>query len=119
MATSHGSAKEGYELHLGTNYIEHAVLTKLLLPILLSIADARESDIRIINVSAEGHFLSPSAGILFNKSKLDALGIWAHYGQSKLPNIFFTRELALRCPTITSVAVHPGMIKRRLYRPSQ
>lgn len=68
---------------------------------------------------SEGQLLSPGAGILFDKSKLDALGIWAHYGQSKLPNIFFIRELALRCPSITSVAVPPGMIKRDLYRPSQ
>lgn len=42
---------------------------------------------------------------------------WARYGQSKLANVLFTRELASRYPSITSVAVHPGVIKTDLYDP--
>lgn len=117
MATSPGSTKEGYELQFGTNYMGHALLTTLLLPILLSTAQARESDVRIINVSSEGHILAPRAGILFDKSQLEAQGTLARYGQSKLANILFTRELASRYPSITSVAVHPGLIQTGLYGP--
>lgn len=119
MATSPGSTAEGYELQFGTNYMGHALLTKLLLPVLLSTAEARESDVRIVNVSSEGHILAPGAGILFDKSQLDARGTWARYGQSKLANILFTRELARRYPSIASVAVHPGLVKTGLYEPSR
>lgn len=119
MATSPGTTQDGYELQFGTNYMGHALLTKLLLPILLSTAEARKSDVRIVNVSSEGHVLAPRAGILLDKSQLDAQGTWARYGQSKLANILFTRELASRYPGITSVAVHPGLIQTNLYQPSQ
>ncbi|MCJ1467214.1 hypothetical protein MMC07_005837 [Pseudocyphellaria aurata] len=119
MATSPGTTDDGYELQFGTNYMGHALLTKLLLPTLLSTAETGESDVRIINVSSAGHILAPRAGILFDKSQLDAQGTWARYGQSKLANILFTRELASRYPGITSVAVHPGLIQTDLYLPSQ
>lgn len=119
MATSPGSTQEGYELQFGTNYMGHALLTKLLLPVLLSTAEASESDVRIVNVSSEGHILAPGAGILFDKSQLDARGTWTRYGQSKLANILFTRELARRYPSIASVAVNPGLVKTGLYETSQ
>ena len=37
------------------------------------------------------------------------------YGYSKLASILFTQELAKRYPTITSVAVHPGLIVTGLW----
>lgn len=36
------------------------------------------------------------------------------YGQSKLANILYTRELARRYPEITAVAIHPGTVKTGL-----
>lgn len=119
MAAPLGSTQEGYEIHFGTNHIGHALLTKLLLPILLSTAQVHGSDVRIINVSSECHRIGPRDGILFDKSKLYAQGPWVRYGNSKLANILFTRELATRFPSITSVAVNPGIIKTDLYGPSQ
>ena len=119
MGTTAGSTKEGYEIQLGTNFLGHALLIKLLLPTLLATAKGHGSDVRIINLSSEAHRLAPSDGILFDRSKLDSHGTWARYGQSKLANILLTRELASRYPSITSVAVHPGVIKTDLYEPGQ
>lgn len=118
MATPPGSTTEGYEIQFGTNYIGHALLTRLLIPILLSTVDEHKSDVRIINISSEAHRLAPG-GILFDKAKLDARGPWVRYGQSKLANILFTRELAVRYPSITSVAINPGIISTDLYGPSE
>ena len=119
MATPAGTTSEGYEIQFGTNHVGHALLTKLLLPKLLSTAEKPDSDVRIINVTSEGHRLAPSGGLLFDKTKLDSQGTWARYGQSKLANILFTTELARRHPSITSVAVHPGVILTDLYGPNQ
>lgn len=119
MAAPLGITQEGYEIHFGTNHIGHALLTKLLLPILLSTAETHNSDVRIINVSSECHRIAPRNGTLFDKSKLYSQGPWVRYGNSKLANILFTRELATRFPSITSVAVNPGIIKTDLYGPSQ
>ena len=37
----------------------------------------------------------------------------------ELANILYTKELAVRYPTITSVAIHPGVIKTDLYEPNR
>ena len=73
---------------------------------------------RIVNLTSEGHRLAPSGGCPLEKSKLDSAGPWGRYGHSKLANILFTKELASRYPDITSVAVHPGVIKTDLYVPN-
>lgn len=93
-------------------------MTKLLLPTLLSTAKEPGSDVRIINLTSEGHRLAPSGGCPLEKSKLDKAGPWRRYGHSKLANILFTKELASRYPSITSVAIHPGVIKTDLYVPN-
>lgn len=119
MAAPPGSTQEGYEIHFGTNHMGHALLTKLLLPMLLSTAEAHGSDVRIINISSECHRIAPRGGMLFDKSKLNAQGPWVRYGNSKLANILFTRELASRFPNLISVAVNPGIIRTDLYEPSK
>ena len=42
------------------------------------------------------------------------LGPWLRYGQSKLANLLYARELAARYPSITSFAIHPGVVKTSL-----
>lgn len=119
MAVPPGVTKEGYEIQFGTNHVGHALLTKLLLPTLLRTAESPGSDVRIVNLSSEGHNLAPTGGILFDKTKLDAQSTWARYGQSKLANILFAHSLAKEYPSITSVALHPGLIKTDLYGPNK
>ncbi|KAI4176857.1 MAG: hypothetical protein LQ343_000714 [Gyalolechia ehrenbergii] len=120
MATPLAETEEGYESQFGTNHMGHALLVKELLPTLFSTAQEEGSDVRIVNLTSEGHHLAPRPqGVIFDMEKLKEYGPWARYGQSKLANILYTKELATRYPSITSIAVHPGIILTDLYRPNQ
>ena len=84
----------------------------------MSTAKEPDSDVRIVNLTSEGHRLAPTGGCPLEKSKLDQQGPWLRYGHSKLANVLFTKQLASQYPDITSVAVHPGIIKTDLYVPN-
>ena len=114
LALPSGVTQEGYEIQFGTNHMGHALLTKLLLPKLLSTAEDG-SDVRLVTLTSLGHFLAPLGGILLDKSALDAQNTWVRYGHSKLANILHARELARRYPSITAVSIHPGVINTGLY----
>jgi NAD(P)-dependent dehydrogenase (short-subunit alcohol dehydrogenase family) len=108
--------KEGYELHFGTNHMGSALLTKLLLPLLLSTAQDPGADVRIVNLTSMGHTNAPKGGIAFEtvKTELSDRHSFVRYGQSKLANILHARELARRYPSILSVSVHPGRVATQL-----
>ncbi|KAL8992374.1 MAG: hypothetical protein Q9169_007150 [Polycauliona sp. 2 TL-2023] len=119
MATPLAETEEGYESQFGTNHMGHALFTKLLMPTLLKTAEEEGSDVRIVNLSSEGHNLAPGPrGILFDEAELKKQGPWTRYGQSKLANILYTKELASQYPSITSVAIHPGVVMTDLYAPT-
>jgi NAD(P)-dependent dehydrogenase (short-subunit alcohol dehydrogenase family) len=119
MATPLAFTKEGYESQLGTNHVGHALFTKLLLPMLLKTAEEPNSDVRIVNLSSDGHnFASFIGGIVLDQEKLKTYNPVFRYGNSKLANILYSRGLAKRYPQITSVAVHPGVIYTDLYAPA-
>lgn len=111
MALPASTTKDGYEIQFGTNHLGHALLTKLLMPILQRTAD-EGSDVHIVNLSSAGHALPPKGGLVLKEANTDmsSYNTWVRYGQSKLANILFTRELARRYPSIKSSAVHPGSI---------
>lgn len=123
MALPPGVTKDGYEIQFGTNHLGHALLIKLFLPILEKTADQTDSDVRIINMSSIGYKQAPKSGIDFAtlKSPQPTLGSvppghkWSRYGQSKLANLLYAKELAHRYPKITSVAIHPGYIRTDLF----
>lgn len=115
MAAPAGLTKDGYELQFGTNHMGHALLTKLLLPVLKSTAQ-RGCDVRVVALSSSGHALAPSGGIKFDslKTSADSLGAYVRYGQSKLANVLFARQLAKEYPQFTVTAVHPGLVHTNL-----
>lgn len=129
MAHPPGLTSEGYEIQFGTNHLGHFLFTRELLPIMRSTAAAGatadgaapgDSDVRIINVSSEGHRFAPrNGGFLPDACTTDMreYSTWTRYGQSKLANILFTAELARRYPDITSVAIHPGTVLTSLSDP--
>ena len=87
---------DGFETHMGTNYLGHFALTCLL--------GDRISE-RVVSVTSMNH--------LFARMHLDDLNWhdrkyskWAAYGQSKLPLMLFTDELARR--GVRAIAVDPG-----------
>ncbi|EXJ61659.1 hypothetical protein A1O7_02088 [Cladophialophora yegresii CBS 114405] len=125
MALPPGTTRDGYELQFGTNHMGHALLIKLLLPLMQQTAKNHDdADVRIIISTSVAYKQAPSReGIAFEtlKTPQDGLGgllpggKWCRYGQSKLANMLYGRELATRYPEITSVAIHPGYIKTDLF----
>ncbi|EME48984.1 hypothetical protein DOTSEDRAFT_162941 [Dothistroma septosporum NZE10] len=113
MAVPYSKTSEDYEIQFGTNHMGHAFLTKLLLPTLLKTAEQPGSDVRVINVSSEGHNMAP--GIIYDQDRLEKYSTWVRYGQSKLANILHARELQRRYPSITATSLHPGVILTDLY----
>ncbi len=100
---------DGLETQFAVNHLAPFLLTKLLLP---SLKGARAG--RIINVASNAHY---RASIDFDDLQFERRRYSPHaaYGQSKLANILFTRELARRiAPSLTANALHPGVISTRL-----
>jgi NAD(P)-dependent dehydrogenase (short-subunit alcohol dehydrogenase family) len=86
---------------------------------LLSItaATGQSGDVRIVNLTSDGHNYAPKEGIRFNDVNLEAEASMRRYGQSKLANILHSNQLHLRYgpdsgteAEIWTAAVHPGHI---------
>ncbi|KAK9240694.1 hypothetical protein V1525DRAFT_447901 [Lipomyces kononenkoae] len=117
MATPPGLTKDGYEIQFGTNHMGHALLTKLLLPVLEKTAKSgANADVRIVSLSSDGHVYAPAGGLQFDtfKTTADSLGAVARYGQSKLANVLWVRQLAKVYPLFTVSAIHPGIVSTNL-----
>ncbi len=100
---------DGIERTFAVNHLGYFLLTRLLLDRLRASAPAR-----IVNVSSELHRRGYGDGrIAFEDLNGERLyGGWRAYGQSKLANILFTRELARRLDGtgVTANALHPGVV---------
>jgi NAD(P)-dependent dehydrogenase (short-subunit alcohol dehydrogenase family) len=111
-------SKDGYELQFAVNHLAHALVIKLLFPALLEAASKPTPDARIVLLTSVGWRGHPKGGIQISKlntvQDFSVFGSWQRYGQSKLANIIYAKELARRYPTITSVSVHPGVVKTDL-----
>jgi WW domain-containing oxidoreductase len=102
----------GIELQLFTNHFGHFMLVTGLL-------DRLTDDGRVVILSSGAHKDTYREGIRFDD--LDAARhytAWGAYGQSKLANLLFVRELATRLPkpSQNANAVHPGVIATNLTR---
>jgi retinol dehydrogenase-12 len=97
---------DGYERTFATNHLGYFLLTNELLDLLEKSAPSR-----VVNVASSAHragwmdFEDP----MFERRMYNG---WPAYGQSKLANILFTRELAKRLKDkgVTVNALHPGAI---------
>ena len=118
MATPPALTDDGYEMQFGVNYLAHALLVKLFLPLLLATADLPHADVRIVIVTSLGYRMAPKTGVDFGnvRTKQDAGpgAPWIRYGQSKTAGLLLAGELARRYPQIMSTAVHPGVINTGL-----
>lgn len=102
LGVPHAVTPEGVEMHFATNYLGHFLLTRLLLPVLTD---------RVVVVSSREH--------RSGRIQLDDLG-WERrpyrpfqaYGDSKLADLLFMRELDRRLraegSALRAVAAHPG-----------
>jgi NAD(P)-dependent dehydrogenase (short-subunit alcohol dehydrogenase family) len=96
------------------NHLGHALLIQKLLPTLRRIAISPGGDVRIVILTSHRFRGHPSGGILFDTLQTTQdLGPgrpWLRYGQSKLADVLYARELARRVPELTTIAVHPGLV---------
>jgi WW domain-containing oxidoreductase len=102
----------GYELQFFTNHIGHFLLVTGLL-------DRLADQARVVALSSSAHRYAPNGGIQFDNLSGDkGYSPWRAYGQSKLANLLFAKELARRFSGTgkTANAVHPGVIKTNLFR---
>jgi NAD(P)-dependent dehydrogenase (short-subunit alcohol dehydrogenase family) len=108
MAVPQGKTEDGFEAQIGTNHLGHFALANLLLP---HVTD------RVVTVSSGAHRIG--------KMHLDDLN-WEHrrydrwrvYGQTKLANLLFTKELQRRLDEagsdVRALAAHPGYANTHL-----
>ena len=101
--------KDGYEMTFAVNHLAPFLLTDTLLPA-LELAGEASRHARIVNVaSAAANRASIDLAGLMSARRYKMLGA---YGQSKLANILFTKELARRLPPkpISANCLHPGVV---------
>jgi len=111
MAIPQRATAEGFEMQFGTNHLGHFALTGLLMPAL--IASPRS---RVVTVSSQAHRMGR-----MNFDDLNAkrkYRSWGAYGQSKLANLLFTKELQRRVDQLgiplIAVSAHPGFASTNL-----
>lgn len=99
-------SKDGIEMHFAINHLGHFYLTTLLINELLS------SKARIINVSSEAHKIGYLNFDVIKKDKGLSSG-FKGYGDAKLCNVLFTKELHKRYAErgLTAFCLHPGVVK--------
>jgi NAD(P)-dependent dehydrogenase (short-subunit alcohol dehydrogenase family) len=111
-----GRTDEGFELQFGTNHLGHFALTGRLLDLL-----RRGEGARIVSVASLAHLWGR---INFNDLNSErGYNATLAYGQSKLANLLFIRELARRFRArgipIVAAASHPGVTRTNLQRHSR
>jgi NAD(P)-dependent dehydrogenase (short-subunit alcohol dehydrogenase family) len=111
-----GRTAEGFELQFGTNHLGHFALTGRLLHLL-----RRGVQARIVSVSSMAHYWGRIDFDDLNSEK--RYNPTRAYGQSKLANLLFIRELARRLQTrgepIVAAAAHPGSTRTNLQQHSR
>jgi len=102
MAVPFSLTEDGFESQIGTNHLGHFALTNLLLP---KVTD------RVVTVSSALHML----GYISLKDlnwKSRPYSAWLAYGQSKLANLLFTKDLQRRLSVagspVRALTAHPG-----------
>ena len=112
MALPKLEKKDGYELQFFTNHVGHSILV-------MGLLDHLTPDARVVMLSSTAHMMAPSAGIEFDNLSGDkGYSSWRNYGQAKLANLLFAKQLATRFEGSkrTANAVHPGVIETNLGR---
>jgi NAD(P)-dependent dehydrogenase (short-subunit alcohol dehydrogenase family) len=106
LVTSRRTTVDGIEETFAINHLGYFLLTNLLLDVVKASAPSR-----IVSVSSEAH-RSAKMNWADLQLKNGTYSAFAAYGQSKLCNILFTRELARRLEgtKVTANCLHPGVV---------
>lgn len=111
MALPKRETCHGYEKQFFVNHVGHFILVTGLL-------DQLSPTGRVVSLSSSAHTNPTPGGIAFDDLAAEArYSAWQNYGQSKLANLLFARELSRRLPEgQVACAVHPGVISTNLGR---
>lgn len=104
-------SEDGYEMTFAVNHLSHFLLTNLLLDLL-----KQSNDGRIVNVSSVAH---QNAKLDWNNLNAEkSFSAYGAYSLSKLGNVLFSNELAMRLKgtNLKSNSLHPGVITTKLLR---
>lgn len=109
--------QDGYEIHIGTNHVGHALLLKLLTPLLIkSASNPAGTDVRVVILSSIGWRLCPDQGLEFDTFKsLEGASPIMRYVQTKLANMLYAKQVAEHFPQFTTVSLHPGEVNTELF----
>lgn len=108
MAVPQGKTEDGFESQIGTNHLGHFALTNLLL--------GHVTD-RVVTVSSGAHRIGKMQleDLNWERRRYDR---WRVYGQTKLANLLFTKELQRRLDeagsAVRALAAHPGYASTHL-----
>ena len=109
MAIPRKLTEQGVEMQFGVNHLGHFALTGHLLEVLAA-SGTDDEPARVVTISSQAH--RAGAIDVDNLDAVESYNPWRAYGQSKLANLLFIRELDDRCGDagvpIISVAAHPG-----------
>ncbi|KAL6238803.1 hypothetical protein BDW75DRAFT_227615 [Aspergillus navahoensis] len=107
MGTKFALSPEGYESQFATNHLGHFLFTNLIIEKIL-----KSESPRVINVSSDGHRLSPIRWADYNFQRGETYNKWLAYGQSKTANMLMVVSLAekLNSRGLLAYSLHPGVI---------
>ncbi|KAJ3063607.1 hypothetical protein HDU98_000581 [Podochytrium sp. JEL0797] len=115
-------SKQGIESQFATNHFAHVVLTAKLLP---ALEKAQPSRVVVLSSMSHSANLPSNGGIVFEKVDDNAATYngFSRYGETKLANLHFARELQSRLDAkhggaskVFVNAVHPGVVRTELQR---
>lgn len=113
MACPQSYTKNGFEMQVGTNHFGHFELTRSLMDKLKQ----QGTPVRIVAVSSSAHQMDglDLNDLHFKKRKYTP---WKAYGQSKLCNVLYAKELARRTQgsNVQAYTLHPGVILTGLWQ---
>jgi NAD(P)-dependent dehydrogenase (short-subunit alcohol dehydrogenase family) len=103
------ATRDGFELHLGMNFLAPFTLTALLMPVLL-----RALSPRVTTVTSAAASMGLGKICFEDLQWWEKYSSWKAYCQSRLAGLMFALELARRCRTdkirLVSNAAYPGRI---------
>jgi len=112
MAMPEMRTAQGHEMQIGTNHLGHFTLTALLFPLV-----EKSPTGRVVTVSSQMHRIGQINlnDLTWQKRRYSR---WPAYGQAKLANLMFAKELAKKLSAanshVISAASHPGYASTNL-----
>lgn len=113
MAVPFGKTPDGFEMHIGVNYLGHFALTGLLLEVIKKTPGSR-----IIPVSSGAEQMGNIEALLADFGQEKNYARWTAYGHSKLAQLMFAYELNRRFQKYgydaLAIGGHPGFARTNL-----